>query len=134
MMRAILIDAVEKTVTEIDMDGKLQSLYRLLGCNLVEAVELDDRHSLWVDEEGLMVENPGPFFAFKGGERPYPFKGVILGDNHQTGSNTDAVVPLDVVQSVIEWPDVEFAGFEEINEPGILYGVRAAFRDKGADE
>lgn len=129
-MRAILIDATEKTVTEVETGGKLHDLYRLLGCNLVEAVTLDDRHSLWVDEEGLLVDEPGPFFAFKGGERPYPLKGVILGDDHKSGKNIGATVPLDVVQSVVEFPDVEFAGFEEFDEPGVVYGSRAVFKDK----
>jgi len=132
MMRAILIDAVEKTVTEVETDGKLQSMYHLLGCDLVEPVRLDEHHSLWVDEEGLLTAEPGPFFAFRGMERPYPLKGLILGD--RDGNNTDAIVPLDVVQSVTLWPNVAFAGFEEINEPGVVFGMRAVFKEKGDEE
>ena len=49
-MRAIKIDPVAKTITEIELaqnpNETLQELYNLIGCDLVELVQLD-RASLW---------------------------------------------------------------------------------------
>lgn len=47
---------VDGTSTEVTpkngRDFKLEELYTLVGCEMVEAVHLDDGRVLWIDEEG----------------------------------------------------------------------------------
>jgi hypothetical protein len=54
---ALLIDpmaAEAKVLSLMLQDGELVlgELYRLIGCDLVERVPLDDRHLIWINEEG----------------------------------------------------------------------------------
>ncbi len=53
-MRAIKIDPVVKTITEIELaqnpNETLQELYDLIGCDLVELVQLDRGIIMAVDE------------------------------------------------------------------------------------
>ena len=59
-MRAIKIDPVAKTITEIELtqnpNETLQELYNLIGCELVELVQLDRGIIMAVDEEGKLKE------------------------------------------------------------------------------
>jgi len=53
-IRVILIDPVEKTITEHTIPDNLQAYYKLIGCELVESVRptsLKKGNSLYVDEE-----------------------------------------------------------------------------------
>lgn len=59
MISVLFINANERTLTtKIDFDETdfLASAYALLGCDLVEAVYLDNGDILWIDEEGLLKE------------------------------------------------------------------------------
>ena len=53
-MRAIKIDPVAKTITEIELalnpNETLQELYDLIGCDLVELVQLDRGIIMAIDE------------------------------------------------------------------------------------
>ena len=56
-MKAILIDAVEKTVSEVNYENTLEHAYRLLRCDLVDVVHVDD-DVMFVDDEGLLAGSP----------------------------------------------------------------------------
>ena len=62
-MRAIKIDPVAKTITEIELtrnpNETLQELYELIGCDLVELIQLDRGIIMVVDEEGKLKEIKG---------------------------------------------------------------------------
>ena len=64
-MRAVKIDPVSRTVTEIDLkknpNSTLQELYEIIGCDLVELVELDRGIIMVVDEEGKCKAVQGAF-------------------------------------------------------------------------
>ena len=57
-MRAIKIDPVAKTITEIELarnpNETLKELYNLIGCDLVELVQIDRDMDLICDEEGKL--------------------------------------------------------------------------------
>jgi hypothetical protein len=57
-MRAIIINAKDRTVTETEIDGSLKSLQQIVG-GLIEPVTqgLDGFHHCYVNEEGLL-DNP----------------------------------------------------------------------------
>lgn len=135
-MRGILIDPVERTVTEIDTKGDLAALYEALQCQVVEAVQVGDGDILWIDEEGLLHDEPGPFFAFRTHpDHPFAGRGLILGA-HADGDNRATTLPVERVADLILWPDVEFVGFEpfEIEGPPFVIGNRAIFQPKQHDD
>lgn len=55
-MIAYLIDPKAKTMTQVDYSGDLHHMYDLIGCDAVDAVEINQQgDTLWVDDEGLFV-------------------------------------------------------------------------------
>ena len=74
-MRAIKIDPVAKTITEIELaqnpNETLQELYGLIGCDLVELVQLDRGIIMAVDEsvfaQGYAPTRKGKLKEVKGG-------------------------------------------------------------------
>ena len=64
-MRAVKIDPVSRTVTEINLkknpNRTFEELYDIIGCDLVELVELDRGIIMVVDEEGKCKAVQGAF-------------------------------------------------------------------------
>ncbi len=64
-MRAVKIDPVSRTVTEINLkknpNNTLQELYEIIGCDLVELVQIDRDMVLICDEEGKCKDVQGAF-------------------------------------------------------------------------
>jgi len=83
-MKAIKIDALHRLVGEVEFDGSLDTMYKLLGhgCNMITApVIFNNRDTVYVDDEGLLrpvvcgwtLKLPnGTFYRFVG-------NGLILG-------------------------------------------------------
>ena len=78
-MRAIIINAKDRTITATEIDGSLKSLQQIVG-GLIEPVYdgLDDSHHCYVNEEGLL-DHPQHLFMFKDGHQPLAGNGVIVG-------------------------------------------------------
>jgi hypothetical protein len=104
-MRALLIDPVAKTVTETEVTGatdhaRLQSLYALLKCDMVERVQIALGVDLWVDEEGLNREPVQPSWAFRAAlNRPFVGRGLILSSKGEDIAATD--YPVDSLAKAI---------------------------------
>ena len=83
-MRAIKIDPVEKTVSEIELavdpNKSLDELYRLIGCDLVQLVQLDRGIVLVCDEEARLKPIRGAF-TFYGTGMVIAGTGIVLGGN-----------------------------------------------------
>ena len=81
-MKAILINALEGTVTEIEMKNSIEEMQRLIGCEVFTTVplRLPDCDMLFVDDEGLL-HNPGAKGWFKIFNYPQPLagNGLIVG-------------------------------------------------------
>ncbi|MBB4590417.1 hypothetical protein GGE50_006349 [Rhizobium leguminosarum] len=60
-------------------DGiSFKPLYELIGCRLIEVVRFDEKHSLFVDEEGLR-DGLTAFTLFEGYPQPLAGKLVLVG-------------------------------------------------------
>lgn len=96
-MRAIIINATDRTVTETETDGRLDSLQQIVG-GLIEPVSqgLDDEHHCYVNEEGLF-DHPQHFFLFKDGHQPLAGNGVILSSTGD-GDEASCTLTLDWVK------------------------------------
>ena len=83
-MKALLINPVDKTVTEIDIKGNLQSFYDVIGCDYIESgFTYPNGDFLYWDEEGKFNEEKieGAFY--------YPsWSDVIIGKSIVTRCNS----------------------------------------------
>jgi Domain of unknown function (DUF3846) len=107
-MRAIVINSHDRSITETQIDGSLQSLQRIVG-GLIQSVDqgLDDDHHCYVNEEGLF-ENPRHFFMFAGGHQPLAGNGVILASTSD-GGEAPCRLPLQWVQDRVTFMDLAAA-------------------------
>ena len=83
-MRTVKIDPVSRTVTEINLkknpNSTLQELYEIIGCYLVELVQIDRDMVMVVDEEGKCKTVRGAF-TFIGSGMVIAGTAIILGGN-----------------------------------------------------
>lgn len=104
-MKAILINSHTRSVSEVDYDGTLEDAYRLIGCQYVEAVGLDNGDAIYVDEEGLL-RNPVTFFSYEGVNNEYqPYfagNGLIVG-TIQNGDEAPVMTDLTQAQHAVRF-------------------------------
>jgi hypothetical protein len=107
-MRAIIINAKDRTITETEIDGSLKSLQQIVG-GLIEPVYqgLRDNHHCYVDEEGLLAD-PQHFFMFKAGHQPLAGNGVILSST-EDGGEAPCSLSLDWVKERVTFMDLQAA-------------------------
>ena len=103
-MRAVKIDPISRTVTEINLkknpNNTLQELYEIIGCNLVELVQIDRDMVLICDEEGKCKDIQGTF-TFIGWGTVIAGTAIILGGN---GDHFKALPEnLASFQMITEW-------------------------------
>ena len=81
-MRAVKINPVSRTVTEINLkknpNSTLEELYSIIGCDLVELVQIDRDMVMVVDEEGKCKDVRGAF-TFIGWGTVIAGTAIILG-------------------------------------------------------
>lgn len=76
--RAILIDPFSETITEVKMvDTKLQTIYALIGCQLITITSLAEGIDMILDDEGLLKPSENQAY-FKFGIASQPFAGKAL--------------------------------------------------------
>jgi hypothetical protein len=97
-MRAILIDAVNRTVTEIQHKGDLDAIYRSLNVEMIEVGHYDQEtgDTMYVDEEGLINGTELGFTLFN---REYMGSGIIFGSTPE-GENASAVTDLKNIKPI----------------------------------
>jgi len=78
--RAILIDPFNETITEVKMvDTKLQTIYALLGCNIITITSLVNGIDMVLDDEGLLKDSEKQaYFKFGIGSQPFAGKALIV--------------------------------------------------------
>jgi hypothetical protein len=108
-MRAIVINAKDRTITETEIDASLQSLQQIVG-GLIEPVHdgLDDAHHCYVNEEGLL-DNPQHFFMFTNGHQPLAGNGVIVGSG-LVADEAPCTLPLEWVKERVTFMDLAAVG------------------------
>jgi hypothetical protein len=87
-MRAVLIDARARTVTEIDIDGSLESVQRHVGGYFDVAGKLPSGDILYVPEDG------SGFFML-GREGPYQGPAVVTGPQTEEMDITAVILRLE---------------------------------------
>ncbi len=114
-MKGILIDVENKEVKEVEVDKKniLDSMYKHIGCQLVDRVGLNRSDDLWVDDEGLLTVNEdSKFFSFRGYPSPLVGNGLILGHDGM-GESIEPKITIEEVRM-----NVKFYTMDEIQRMG----------------
>ena len=108
-MRAIKIDPAAKTITEIELkrpNQSLQEFYDLIGCDLVQLVELDRGIVMACDEEAKCRKITGAF-TFYGTDRIIAGNAVILGgDAERFGKLHEDIASFEKIIDWVEPADV----------------------------
>jgi len=106
--KGLLIDTVAKEIREVEVTN-LASMYKHIGCEIVEAVYLNkQRDSVFVDEEGLIHGlPPRHFFYIKGTHQPLAGNGLVLGCTPSGNS----VAPKAITK---EWLEANVAYIERL--------------------
>lgn len=129
-MRAILIDPAARTVTEVEHNGDYRDIYRHIECDCFSVVGIDDVDSVFIDDEGLLKDEPGPFFALAGYPQPLAGRGLILGCDEE-GETIAARMSLDEARAMVSFPEAKFRGFEHYEEASpdgfFVVGAKAIF-------
>ncbi len=114
-MKAILIDTKNEEVREVDHDDTLKNIYELVDCATFDVLRLDGVNGIYVDDEGLFVEDQR-FFIYHGTNRDGSHgrvqalagNGLILG----VDSEGNSISPTLTVEEVREAVDFQPRGFE----------------------
>lgn len=131
-MRAILIDPVDKTVTEVKYSGDYKEIYTLLSnpvaglvVDTFTVVRIAEHESIFVDDEGLLKE-PEYFFKWEDYGQPLAGLGLILGDDAE-GESVGTELTLDFVKSKVTFPNVRLESMESVEGETEMFGVRVPF-------
>ena len=103
-MRAIKINPTDRTIEEIDVPNpnkSLQGLYDIIGCDLVQLIELDRGITLVCDEEGKLKPITGAFTFFGNEDLVIAGTAVILGGNaNRFGKLHEGIASFE---KIVEW-------------------------------
>ena len=101
-MKAILINVKTQEITEVEHDGTLKNIYKHLDCRTFDVVNIDGTNSIYVDDEGLFVENQ-LYFEYSGSERAVRLagNGLILGLNHESGDSISSTLSVEEVRNKV---------------------------------
>ena len=109
-MKAILIDVKNEEVKEVDHDDTLQQIYKFVDCATFDVLRLDETNGIYVDDEGLFVEDQ-LFFTYHGDNYTHTLagNGLILGVN----GGGETISPTITLAEVEEAVDFQPRGFDK---------------------
>jgi hypothetical protein len=111
--RAILIDAENRIIKEVEIGAGLEDIYKNIGCDLFtvagnfnEDVNANLLDSLLVDDEGLLT--PGkPIFSFNPPgwymQTEFAGNGLITGVDYNNGETISCRIPLYDLATYVDW-------------------------------
>jgi len=100
-MKAILINAEEKTITEIDYSGDYKEIYELIDCQTFTCVSMENGDAMFVDDEGLLT-NPEHFIQIKDYHAPIAGSGLILGTGDE-GESISCKHTIETIQDNVKF-------------------------------
>ncbi len=120
-IKAILIDAQNKQIKEVELEpteglGYLQSIYKQLKCDCITSAcgDLFNRlsHTLFVDDEGLLKDEPMGAFCIRIGETGHLYQSQVLSGNgiivgvDEEGECIDHALDEEIIKDIVLWDDV----------------------------
>ena len=100
-MKAILIDVIKQEIKEVIHDDTLESIYKFVDCRAFDVVNIDQENTLYVDDEGLFVEDQ-LYFKYTGTTDSVSLagNGLVLGVDEE-GETTPPSLTLKEVQKAV---------------------------------
>ena len=98
-MKGILINPFDETIKEVVYTGDYREIYDLVECRTFDAVRLNNEDDMYIDDEGLLVNNQR-FFSIRGGN--YGGKALLLSHDDE-GDSASTTFTLEEVKDMIEW-------------------------------
>ena len=109
-MRAVKIDSVSRTVTEIDLkknpNRTLEELYEIIGCDLVELVQIDRELVMVVDEDGKCKDVQGAFTLIGWGTVIAGTAVILGGDSNKLKALPENLASFQMMTEWVESADV----------------------------
>lgn len=101
-MKAILVDVKNQEIKEVEHDDTLKSIYKYVDCRTFDVVNINDDNYIYVDDEGLFVENQ-LYFEYSGSERAVRLagNGLILGLDHESGDSISSTLSVEEVRNKV---------------------------------
>lgn len=139
-MKAILIDAKARTVTEVEYSGNYRDIYTLLSgdepgkVDLFSVIQLGDGDAVYLDDEGLLKPQEH-FFRWKGFDQPLAGNGLILGTDDD-GESTSPKIALEAVKEAVSFhiaADESFDPKVAVMDQTDRYHPRFVSYDSGED-
>ena len=53
-MKAVFINAMERKVEAVNIENELHTIYKQLGCDMIQCIDIGENHTLICDEEGRL--------------------------------------------------------------------------------
>lgn len=116
MPRAVLISPERRTLEYLDHSGDYEDIRAVCGCETLTAVQLSETNTMYLDDEGLLRDPPGPFFVICG-DKEHVFAGpaLILGVDSE-GDSCNVTIPTEWLQLAVRFPKVELLSLETSEE------------------
>jgi hypothetical protein len=104
-MKAILINAAERTVTQVELGQDYKEINRFIGCRcFTVACYLDNGDAVFADDEGLL-HNPRHFVEI--GAYPEPIAGnLLIVGSTPDGDSTDCASTVQEIDSDVVFMDI----------------------------
>lgn len=110
-IKGLLINPENKTITPVVLTDDYRDIYGLIDARTFDVVRLDDGDGIYLDDEGLLKDEPGPFFGLKGYGQPIAGKGLVLGSDDE-GETQNVKITLEALTELVTWPEVRLTGFK----------------------
>jgi hypothetical protein len=128
--RVILIDPEARSIRELESDGSLDSLHRLVGAASIDsfgiaAYDNGGQDMGWVDDEGLTRGKPVHAFLLPIAKDPIAGRCLIIGANRH-GETSSARFPLALLRQDVSWlgpirPEVTWDHTEHGSRAIVIY-------------
>ena len=108
-MRCIVVDAEKRTIEEMDIKGVNESLtpfYEVIGCDIVEFVNIDRNITMIIDECCKLKDFSGGFKFFGVDDLVITGRAVFLGMNNK-GKFTALKEHIKTFHFIIDWVEKE---------------------------
>ena len=103
MLRAILIDPFLRVISEVSVNGDLQSIYDILDIRTLAIVNIDNTNSLYIDDEGLLKDH-NSLFEIASYPQPLAGRGLVVA-HYEEGETVETTLDIDQIRSMIGWVD-----------------------------
>jgi hypothetical protein len=101
MIKGILINPFDETIKEIEYSGDYKEIYNFIDCRTFDCAMFNYENDLYIDDEGLLVDNQRYFRMVEIGAN-YAGKALVLGHDDE-GETISTTLTLQMVKDVVQW-------------------------------